>query len=191
MNLAAPFLKDLPVIETPRLILRKLRLMDAADMLEYTSDREIALSTLNIPLELLVDSVYEIEDALEGYANNSLLDWAIEYRGDGRMIGRIGLLNYHMGHARADLGYALNRKYWGQGLATEAARAVIDFGFGTLRLNRIGAFVLPDNAASMRVLAKIGMQHEGIQREVNAIRGTPEDLHGYSILAREWRQHGG
>jgi [ribosomal protein S5]-alanine N-acetyltransferase len=84
------------------------------------------------------------------------------------------------------LGYALNRAYWGQGYGTEAARAVIDFGFGVLNLHRIGASVLADNSGSIRVLTKIGMQFEGVKRDFTAIRGRHEDLHSYSILKPEW-----
>lgn len=187
MKLAAPFIDDLPIIETPRLILRKLRREDAQDMFEYASDRELAFSGLWLPYDELQESIDDIEDALKEYDDHTLLDWAVEHKADQKMIGRAGLQSYHPRHARADLSYAFNRKYWGQGIATEAITAILPFAFETLRLNRIGAYVLWDNHASMRVLSKIGMQHEGIQRQVNALRGTPEDLHFYSILYQEWK----
>jgi ribosomal-protein-alanine N-acetyltransferase len=185
MKLAAPFIDELPTIETPRLILRKLQIEDAQDMFEYASDRELAYSGLWLPYDELQESVDDIKDALNGYADKTLLDWAVEHKADQKIIGRLGLQSYHPRHARADLSYAFNRNYWAQGIATEAVQAILPFGFETLRLNRIGAYVLWDNEASMRVLSKIGMQHEGIQRQVNALRGKPEDLHMFSILYQD------
>lgn len=188
MKLAAPFIDDLPTIKTPRLTLRKLRREDAQDMFEYASDRDLAYSGLWLPYDELQESIDDIEDALKDYADHTLIDWAIEHQADQKMIGRLGLQSYHPRHARADLSYALNRNYWGQGIATEAVSAILPFAFETLRLNRIGAYVLWDNHASMRVLNKIGMQPEGIQRQVNALRGKPEDLHLYSLLYQDWIQ---
>jgi ribosomal-protein-alanine N-acetyltransferase len=87
---------------------------------------------------------------------------------------------------RADLGYAYNRKYWGQGYGTEAAMAVLKFGFETMKLYRVGAVALHDNQASHNILEKLGMQREGIRRSATAIRGKHEDLVCYSILRPEW-----
>jgi [ribosomal protein S5]-alanine N-acetyltransferase len=178
--------QDLPTLETPRLILRKLRMEDAEDMFEYAQDRELGLQGLWLPYSLLQESIDDIAETIEGYAKGSLWDWAIEHRADRKMIGRLGLHHYHKIDNRADLGYALNRAYWGQGYGTEAAQAVIDFGFGVLNLHRIGASVLADNSGSIRVLTKIGMRFEGVKRDFTAIRGTHEDLHSFSILKPEW-----
>jgi ribosomal-protein-alanine N-acetyltransferase len=186
MNLAAPLIKELPVLETPRLILRKLRMEDAEDMFEYARDEELAKNGLWLPFETLQDSIDDVEETLEGYATGMLMDWAVEHRADHKMIGRLGLHSYHPRDMRADLGYAYNRTYWGQGYGTEAAQAVLKFGFVTLKLNRLSASVLPDNIGSIRVLTKIGMQFEGVRREFTTLRGKPEDLHSYSILYREW-----
>jgi ribosomal-protein-alanine N-acetyltransferase len=104
------------------------------------------------------------------------------------MFGRIQLGGYNARDARADVGYAYNRLYWGKGYATEAAQAVLQFGFDTLKLHRVGAKVLPHNIGSIRVLEKLGFQREGILRQVHLLRGTHEDLLCYSILAPEWRE---
>lgn len=187
--LASPLAGELPVLETPRLLLRMLRLDDAADMYEYACDLEIAHNGLWLPFETLQDSIDDIEETLEGYRRHELLDWAVQHKADRKMIGRLGLHSHHPRDRRAEIGYAYNRHYYGQGIATEAARAVLEFGFTTLQLNRIGARALPDNAASIRVLVKLGMQFEGVQREYTTLRGKPEDLHCYSILRREWQAH--
>lgn len=186
MSLNAPFIKELPVLETPRLILRKLTMADAEDMYEYACDREIALNGLWLPFETMQDSIDDVEETLEGYASGDLLDWAVEHKADRKMIGRLGLHSYHLRDARADLGYAYNRSYWRQGYATEAGRKVLEFAFEVLKLNRVSASVLPDNVGSLGVLKNLGMQFEGVRREFTTLRGKPEDLHSYSILRREW-----
>jgi ribosomal-protein-alanine N-acetyltransferase len=180
------FHQDLATLETPRLILRKLRIEDAEDMFEYAQDRELGLQGLWLPYTMLQESINDIAETIEAYAKGNLWDWAIEHLADRKMIGRLGLHAFHAKDNRTDLGYALNRAYWGQGYGTEAAGAVIDFGFGMLNLHRIGASVLADNSGSIRVLTKIGMQFEGVKRDFTAIRGRHEDLHSYSILKPEW-----
>lgn len=102
------------------------------------------------------------------------------------MIGRISLSHYSLRNARAEMDYAMNRKHWGKGLMTEAAKKVINFAFTTLNFNRIEAVCLPENLASIRVLEKNGMQLEGIKREYTFIRGKFDDLKLYSVLKREW-----
>jgi [ribosomal protein S5]-alanine N-acetyltransferase len=182
-------MSDLPTLETPRLILRKLRMEDAEDMFEYAQDRELGLNGLWLPYTHLQESIDDLAEAVQEYAKGNFWDWAIEHRTDQKMIGRLGLHGYHPKDNRADLGYALNRKYWGQGYGTEAAHAVVKFGFEVLGLHRIGASVLPDNAGSIRILTKIGMQFEGVKRDFTAIRGRHEDLHSYSVLRPEWDTH--
>jgi ribosomal-protein-alanine N-acetyltransferase len=179
-------LRNLPDLPTPRLLLRKLRMEDAADMFEYAQDAEIAASGLWLPYTELQQSADDLAETLKAYETGRALDWAIEHRADHKMIGRINLGDYHRGDRRADLGYALNRRYWGQGYATEAARAVVAFAFGPLDLNRVGAVVLPDNGGSITVLTRLGFQQEGVQRQFTSLRGTPEDLLCYSLLRAEW-----
>lgn len=178
--------KDLPTLETPRLILRKLRIDDAEDMFEYAQDRDLALNGLWLPYTHLQESIDDLAEAQEMYVKGNFWDWAVEHRADHKMIGRLGLHGYHPKDNRADLGYAFNRKYWGQGYGTEAARCVVQFGFEVLGLHRISANVLLDNAGSIGVLTKIGMRFEGVKRDFTAIRGHHEDLHSYSILRPEW-----
>lgn len=74
------------------------------------------------------------------------------------------------------MGYTIARAYWGQGYATEAAEALIDFGFGRMQLVRIEAVCLPDHVASARVLQKVGMQFEGVLHNYQIWRGQPRDL---------------
>ena len=83
--------------------------------------------------------------------------------------------------------YELARELWGKGIATEAVRAVLGYGLGTLGLNRIGAYCWDGNVASQRVMEKAGMHHEGTPRQIRFAKGAYRDLRYYSMLAGEWR----
>ncbi len=182
-----PRFKPLPIFETEHLILRELRLDDAQDMFEYAQDDEIAGFGLWPPQKTLQENIDDLQEAVNAYAEGKALDWAVEHREDHKMIGRINLGAYNVRDARADVGYAYNRLYWGKGYATEAAYQILRFGFEVLKLHRIGAAVLPDNFGSIRVLEKLGFQREGVRRQAYSLRGPHEDLYCYSILAPEWR----
>ena len=102
------------------------------------------------------------------------------------LIGAIGIRNWAIEHARAEVGYVLARQHWGQGYATEALKAVLGFGFSRMELNRIEAKCVPENKGSIRVLEKSGMRREGLLREVEFSKGKFEDLNLYSILRRDF-----
>jgi len=82
----------------------------------------------------------------------------------------------------------LNRNYWGKGIATEVAKALVSFGFNTLKLHRIFALVFPDNIASSNVLVKTGMTLEGRLRDEDVKHGVFHDSLVYGILFHEWVQ---
>jgi len=112
---------------------------------------------------------------------------AIETRAEGRLIGNCGLRRAAPGSLVADIGHELAPAEWGRGYATEAARAIVAFGFGTLRLHRIAAACVADNVASAHVLEKIGLRREGRLCEVARYKGRWWDELVYGILADEWR----
>lgn len=105
----------------------------------------------------------------------------------GEMVGmcRIGVT--HGQHRAADIGYGIRRRSWRQGFATETARLLIDFGFGSLGMHRVWATHHPENAASARVLEKIGMTREGRIRDHFFAHGGWRDSITWSILEDEWR----
>lgn len=86
----------------------------------------------------------------------------------------------------AELGYAIRAARWGKGYATESAAILLDFGFTTLRLHRVQAACGPDNAASLRVLAKLGFRYEGRMRDHVFTNGAWRDSLLYSLLDNEW-----
>jgi len=175
-------MKGLPTIETDRLLLRPFTLADAPDVQRLASERDIASTTLNIP-HPYEDGMAEqwIEAHEERYEKGELANFAVVLRSDDSLIGSIGL-SINQQHAYAELGYWIGKPYWNRGYCTEAAEAVVRYGFEVLGLKRICACHFKRNPASERVLRKIGMTHEGCLRQHVKKWGVFEDLEQYGIL---------
>ena len=177
-------LKDLPTLETERLILRKMVLNDAEAVFAYASDSEVSRYTLWETHRSIEDSRAFLEFATQKYENGGEPDWGIVYRGNGCLVGACGLVNWEAEHARAEVGFVLSREYWGRGLMSEAVRAILRFGFERMNLNRIEARCIAENAASARVMEKAGMFYEGTLRQREYIKGTYRDIKLYAILKK-------
>jgi [ribosomal protein S5]-alanine N-acetyltransferase len=106
---------------------------------------------------------------------------------DGTFIGWCGLSRWNPDFRSASLGYCLSEAAWGHGYATEAARALLQWAFATLDLNRVQAEVDTRNVASARVLEKLGFVREGTLREDCVVNGEVSDSWVYGLLRREWR----
>ena len=112
---------------------------------------------------------------------------AIILRSEGKLIGNCGIRKENHQTQEAEIGYELDPQYWDKGYATEAAKAILQFGFQELMLHRITSHCIADNKASANVLEKIGMKFEGKLREKELIKGDWLDVLLYSILKREWK----
>jgi RimJ/RimL family protein N-acetyltransferase len=108
---------------------------------------------------------------------------AVVIRADDQLVGAVHLAQTSTEHRRGELGYVLAPSHWRRGYATEAATAILRFGFEELGLHRITATCDPDNVASARVLEKIGMQYEGRLRQHLLIRGQWRDRLTFAALA--------
>lgn len=174
--------KDLPVLETPGLKLRKLTMRDANDIFEYACDREVAKYVSWDFHRSVADSIHFIRIILHNYTTGEPSPWGIVYREFNKLIGTIGFHNRSIEHARAEIGYALSSAYWNRGIMTEALREVIRFGFEVMELNRIEAKCVTENTASERIMIKCGMSYEGTLREYHKKNGVYQDLNIYSLL---------
>jgi RimJ/RimL family protein N-acetyltransferase len=113
---------------------------------------------------------------------------AIVLPASGHLIGNAGIRIKTAGGHEADIGYELDPQHWGCGYASEAARALVQFGFERLHLHRISAHCLAENTASARVLEKLGMRLEGRLRDSEYFKGRYWDTLHYAILDHEWRE---
>lgn len=177
-----------PELRTGRLLLRAFRRGDIPDIVRLAGAREVAATTLRIPhpyteadAERFLDLI--ATDRSFGFA------FAITLLEMGQLCGAVGLHPDPV-HPRAELGYWIGVPYWGRGYATEAARAVLAYGFNALKLHRIWANHFKGNTASARVLQKLGMSYEGCSREHVEKWGRFIDLENYAILASEWGENG-
>ena len=175
-------------ISTERLILREFGAHDWRAVLDYQRDR-------------LYLRFYPWEDRSEADARafvEMFRQWqaeqprrrfqlAIVLREDGRMIGNCGLRRKFDNDWEADIGYELSPQHWGHGYATEAARAMVDFGFRELGLRRISSWCIADNIASARVLERLGFRQEGRLRRNEFFKGRWWDTLLYALLAEEWQ----
>lgn len=152
------------IIKTKRFTLRPVQKKDSSSLAKNVNDKEIARNTISIPYP------YTLKDAHCWINKNSRLrkskepkeiNFVIDIKGE--VAGAVGLTDIE-GH-EAQIGYWLGRNYWGQGLITEAVKAVTQFGFNKLKRVRIYAYVFPFNKASRRVLEKAGYQFEGILKK--------------------------
>src|SRR4051812_24175912 len=121
--------KDLPLLESERLILRKITLEDAEDFFEYASDPQVALYMSWLPHQSLEETRRLIETYVECYKAGKIAPWGIQLKAINKFIGTIGYSNWQTAHNRAALSYSIARPYWGQGIISEAVRVIIDFGF--------------------------------------------------------------
>ncbi|UOQ91916.1 GNAT family N-acetyltransferase [Halobacillus shinanisalinarum] len=108
--------------------------------------------------------------------------WGIELKENGKFIGTVHFVWWQPKYNSAEIGYVLSKEYWGKGLITEAAKAIISFGFESMNLVRIQARCFLENEGSERVMEKLGMSLEGISRKVMYVKGVHKGLKVYSIL---------
>lgn len=141
------------IIETPRLLLRAFLPSDAIGMYTLNADPEVIQYTGDVPFSSIQDAQVFI-DSYDHYDQHGYGRWTCLLR-DQTYIGWCGL-KYHQSQP-VDIGFRFLREYWGQGYATEAARASLEYGFTSLDLTEIMGRADQDNLASVRVLQKIGM----------------------------------
>ncbi len=175
----------IPNLETERLKLRAFTLEDADIFERLIAPREVTDGTLSFPHPVPEGwGVERINRMLERIASGEHVEFAICSSLTGELIGGIGL-SITARHRRGHLGYWFGVDHWGRGYATEAAQAVLRYGFEVLDLHRIEAAHWPRNPASGRVLTKIGMQREGVMRGDLLKDGRFEDSVLYAILATD------
>ena len=180
-------MKDYPVLQTGRLILRQFFFEEASIVRELAGSVEVAHGCMHIPHPYGI-GLAEIWIACHEtwYAEGSQLVFAVTRKEDGWIIGAIGL-TFEQEHARAEIGYWIGLPFWNYGYATEAAAAAMTYAFDELLIHRITAQNFVRNVASGRVLEKLGMRQEGLLREHLLKNGVWEDVIIRAILRSDWR----
>jgi len=176
-----------PTIKTERLILRPYRQEDAPELQRLIGERDVVSTMMSIP-HPYEDGMAEewIDKQRESFDKGETINFAITHRREGFLIGGIGFHEIDRQSERAEIGYWIGKPYWRNGYGTEAARAVLQYGFEVLGLNRIHAIHFGNNPVSGRILQKIGMRHEGCHRQHFKKWGVFVDWELYGILRSEY-----
>lgn len=179
--------------ETQNLILRHLEPGDLDSLYALYSDPEVRRHFPEGTLTL-AETKEELEWFIDGHPQHRELGlWATIHKASQQFIGRCGLLPWTIDDRfEVEVAYLLDKAYWGQGLGTEAAQAVLDYGFEQLQLPRLICLVERDNVASIKVARKIGMTFEREGRDEKGpfllyARSNPQNVHKYG--ATEDRDH--
>ena len=177
-----------PIIETERMLLRKLEFGDAPDLHLLRSD-ETVMQYIGRPRSTCIEDMHElIEKIHSDTAESSGISWGIQLKDSTQIIGCIGLYRIQKEHYRAEVGYILSPQMWGQGLMTEALVAVLRQSFQQFGFNSIEADTDPENSSSNRMLERNGFRLEGQFKDKFYFEGKFYDANIYSILASEFNK---
>ena len=172
------------IIETDRLILRRFRMEDAQSMFENWANDDEVTKYMTWPTHTSVaDSTMVLSDWVAGYEKVDFYLWAIEL--DGQPIGSISVVHHNDRIAKAEIGYCIGRRWWHRGITSESLKAVIDYLFDQVGMNRLTACHDPRNPNSGKVMRKCGMKYEGTLRQSDRNNQGICDTCVYAILAEE------
>lgn len=180
------YFRDMPELITPRLVLRLMKKTDYHDMYAYAKDPAVTEYLTWDPHPDANYTLRYISYILPKYRSGDFHDWAVIHKEHRKMIGTCGFTSFNFAHNSGEIGYVLNREYWGCGLAAEAVRAVMRAGFMDLNLHRLEAKYMEGNERSRRVMEKCGMSFEGMRREAMYIKDKYRNIGVCSILYEEY-----
>ncbi|WP_046173505.1 GNAT family N-acetyltransferase [Domibacillus indicus] len=175
-----------PLLETKRLVLRKVTKEDANSILNYLSDEEVVKYYGLEPFKSLSDAFEEISWYQSIQNNKTGIRWGITLKEQGAVIGSCGFHHIVSQHFRTEIGFELNKEQWGKGIAVEAVEAIISYGFEHMNFQRIEALIEPPNLSSQKTVEKLGFIREGLLRNYEFTRGKFDDLYMYSLLKQDF-----
>jgi RimJ/RimL family protein N-acetyltransferase len=179
-------------IETERLILRRYEERDVGDILEYSREADFWLAR-SLDWTLTSDSVRAYFEAQRDQKPEAFPQWMnlmMELKSEQKVIGCVGIGVTNKEQGQASIGWMLSCSYKGLGLATEAAQALLEFGFGSMGLHRIFARTGKANTRSWLLMERLGMRREAHFHESDKVRDEWADEFVYAILAHEWKRIG-
>ena len=175
-------------IETERLILRVFTLDDAPAMYQnWANDPDVTRFLTWPPHGNNRITKDLLDEWIAHYTESDYYQWGIASKENGEVIGSIAVVRLNESIDEAELGYCCGKAWWGQGIMTEACRAVIRYLFEEVSCKRISACHDINNPASGRVMQKSGMQYEGVLRRAGRNNQGIVDIAVYSILQEEFR----
>ena len=179
-------LSEFPVLESDCIRLRGLREDDIDGLFELFSNPQVMRYWSRGPMIEHSEALAYAKIIFDGFAKREVLNWVAADPETDSFMGTCTLYEINPQHARAGLGYALMPKYWGKGLASEAATLAISYGFFELGLHRIEADTEPNNHRSNAVLERLGFSREGLLRQRFHHPDGIQDSLIFGLLQPEW-----
>jgi len=186
VNASCDWGDELPRLSGRRLGLRWITVEDAPALFAIFGDPEVTRYWSSPPLKDLAAATDLVEEIHEFFRERRLFQWGISTLEDDEVQGTCTLVEIDAINRRAEIGFALGRRTWGRGLATEAVELMIRFAFEKLDLQRLEADVDPNNERSLRLLERQGFQREGLLRERWRLGGETQDSIFLGLLRRQW-----
>ena len=180
-------------LATKRLIIRDLKLRDAKDIVENVNDLEVSKYLVRVPFPCKLKDATEFINHSRKESKNKPrknYEFGIELKSEKKIIGAIGLYRVDKFQGTAGIGYWLGKKYWGQGIMSEAFAAVLNFAFEKLNLRRINIEVFVENEASNNLIKKFCFKYEGLRKEFvrSKATGRIHDENIYGLLKSEYNR---
>ncbi|RLL48325.1 N-acetyltransferase [Oceanobacillus piezotolerans] len=173
-------------LNTERLVLRPYELSDASKVQVLAGDKELAETTF-LPHPYTIELAENwISSHSQLMKNGNAFPFAVILKTENKLVGTMTIRVDKL-HNKGELAYWIGKEYWGKGIATEAAKTVLEFGFGELGLNRVWAPIMSKNKASSKVMEKIGLKYEGTLKQDILRWGKYEDVDVYGILKEDYK----
>lgn len=188
VELLGKIFANIPTLNTERLVMREMRAGDCFDMFDYAKRRDVTKYLTWSPHANVEYTKSYLVNLKNHYKMGMFYDWALVLKEENKMIGTCGFTRFNLACDSAEIGYVINPDFRGKGIAAEAARRVVEFGFVNLGLNRIEARYMIGNDASRRVMEKIGMTFEGVARESICVNGVYRDVGICALLKKEFEK---
>lgn len=168
-------------LETERLVIRNFKVGDWKEVYEYTSNPQVMYF---MPEGVLTEQ--ETERYIHQHISEDAKKFAVVLKSDNQLIGHVEFFRY-FGEHTYEIGWVMNPAYQHLGYMTEAAKALLNYGFHVLKLHRIVATCQPENIASYKVMEKIGMRKEGYFRKCIPAGEEWWDEYYYAVLAEDFQ----
>lgn len=175
-----------PLLKTDRLRLVEVKMEHAPALFANFTDPRVLKYYGSEPMTEIHQAEKLVQHFKSTFKSKRGIRWAILVENDNRCIGTIGLNLLSMGMKKSEVGFEIHPDFWRSGYTSEALIAVLNYSFGELGLNRMGAVTFLDNSASIGLLEKHGFQKEGILRSYLFQNGKSHDGQLFSLLREEW-----
>lgn len=181
--------RDLPTLETDRLVLKKITLSNAEDMYTYASLDSVTRYLLWTPHLNIEDTRGYIEFINLQYKKGNYADWGINLKEENTFIGTVGFADFDFENNTGEIGYVLNPSYQGKGYMTEAVSAVLTVAFDRIGLDKAVLRIMEENNASARLALRLGFTLERVSDKPLKVKGADHIIRYYTLTKEDYNKN--